>query len=340
MTERLDVPVEGYDDVLTEVLAEIRRAETEAVRRSNALVVELYSRVGRVILARQRDESYGSQLIDRLAVDLASRFGGRRGWSARNLRYMRAFARAWPDDEILQARLQNLSWTHHQILIDRLVHREDRLWYAEQAVSNSWSTRVLQAQIHTQLHERIGTAPSNFAVTMPQLDSEALDQLATDPYRLDFLLVDPRAREQAIELAMVDRITQFLTHLGRGFAYLGRQWRLTVGNSDFFLDLAFYNVHLHSYVIFEIKTTDFAPAHAGQLGFYVTAFERQIRRPGDGPTIGVLLVPDKDDVVVEYTLAATNMPMTVARYTYPQLPADIRSELPQASELAPILKGT
>jgi predicted nuclease of restriction endonuclease-like (RecB) superfamily len=286
MTERLDDLVEGYDDVLTEVLAEIRRAETEAIRRSNALVVELYSRIGRVILARQRDESYGSRLIDRLALDLASRFGGQRGWSARNLRYMRSFARAWPDDEILQARLQNLTWTHHQILVDRLDDRDDRLWYAEQAVSNNWSTRVLQAQIHGQLHQRIGTAPSNFAVTMPELDSEALDQLATDPYRLDFLLVDPRAREQAIELAMVDRITEFLTHLGRGFAYLGRQWR------------------------------------------------------GDGSTIGVLLVPDKDDVVVEYTLAATNMPMTVARYTYPQLPADIRSELPQASELAAILKRT
>jgi predicted nuclease of restriction endonuclease-like (RecB) superfamily len=210
VTGGLDVPDEGYDNVLTEVLAEIRRAETEAVRRSNALVVELYSRVGRVILARQRDESYGSRLIDRLAVDLASRFGGQRGWSARNLRYMRAFARAWPDDEILQARLQNLSWTHHQILIDRLTGRDDRLWYAEQAVTNSWSTRLLQAQIHGQIHRRVGTAPSNFAVTVPELDREALDQLATDPYRLDFLLLDPKAREHAIELAMVDRITEFL----------------------------------------------------------------------------------------------------------------------------------
>jgi predicted nuclease of restriction endonuclease-like (RecB) superfamily len=221
VAEAFDVPVEGYDDILSEVLVEIRRAETEAVRRSNALIVELYSRVGRVIVARQRDESYGSQLINRLAVDLASRYGGQRGWSARNLRYMRAFALAWPTDEILQPRLQNLSWTHHQILIERLDDRKDRLWYAEQAVSNNWSKRVLQAQIHGQLHQRIGTAPSNFASTMPELDSEALDQLATDPYRLDFLLLDPRAREHAIELAMVDRITEFLTHLGRGFATSG-----------------------------------------------------------------------------------------------------------------------
>jgi predicted nuclease of restriction endonuclease-like (RecB) superfamily len=193
MTERLDDLVEGYDDVLTEVLAEIRRAETEAIRRSNALVVELYSRIGRVILARQRDESYGSRLIDRLALDLASRFGGQRGWSARNLRYMRSFARAWPDDEILQARLQNLTWTHHQILVDRLDDRDDRLWYAEQAVSNNWSTRVLQAQIHGQLHQRIGTAPSNFAVTMPELDSE-LPRL------------HPVTMSDAIHLAAADRL--------------------------------------------------------------------------------------------------------------------------------------
>jgi predicted nuclease of restriction endonuclease-like (RecB) superfamily len=250
---------------------------------------------------------------------------------------MRAFALAWPEQEILQARLQNLSWTHHQVLLDALDDIAERSWYVDQAITNNWSSRVLLAQVRSGLHERIGVAPSNFERTVPELAGDALDQLATDPYRLDFVQLDSAANERAMEQALVERITEFLTHLGRGFAYLGRQWKLTVGDTDFFLDLAFYNVHLHAYAIFELKSTVFTPAHAGQLAFYVTAIERQVRRTGDNPTIGVLLVPDKDNIVVEYALASTSVPMTVATYTHHQLPAEIRAELPAANELALLL---
>ncbi len=327
-----------YAVVLDEIFGEIHRAQLDAVRRSNALVIDLYARIGRVIVARQHDEGYGSQLINRLAVDLAGRYRGQRGWSPRNLRYMRAFALAWPDDQMVQARLHQLSWTHHQVLLDRLDTPTERTWYVDQAITNHWSSRVLEAQIRSQLHQRHGLAPSNFATTIPELAGDALDQLATDPYRLDFLALDLAVTERGFEQAVVERITEFLTHLGRGFAYLGRQWRLTVGDSDFFLDLAFYNVHLHAYVIFELKTREFAPAHAGQLAFYVTAIERQVRRAGDNPTIGVLLVPDKDQVVVEYTLASLNAPLAVATYTYGDLPDDVRHELPAAADLAPLLR--
>jgi predicted nuclease of restriction endonuclease-like (RecB) superfamily len=323
-----------YRSLLDAVALAIDDARHEAVKRTNALVIDLYFRIGRMILARQRDERYGSQLIERLSADLAARFGGT-GWSPRNLRYMRAFAAAWRDaDENLQARLQHVSWTHHQLLLDRLDTPDVRTWYLDQAIGNRWSSRVLALQIGGRLHERIGRAPTNFAMTLPSVDGDLLDQLATDPRRLDFLDLEPSSAERHVESALVDRIGSFLTHLGRGFAYVGRQFRLTVGDTDFFVDLLFFNVELNCYVLFELKVRAFTPGDAGQLGFYVVAVERQLRRAHHNPTIGVLLVPGKDDVVVEYALASLATPMAVASYTVQDLPADVRDVLPAPRELA------
>ena len=327
-------PDADYGALLDDVAKAIDDARSEAVRRSNALIIDLYARVGRLILERQRDERYGSQLIERLSVDLVARFGGA-GWSPRNLRYMGAFARAWPNpDEILQSRLQNLSWRHHQVILDRVDHPELRRRYLDQAIANRWSSRVLALHIAGALHERVGQTPSNFAATAPAGDGDLLAELATDPRRLDFLALDPAAGERAMEAAIVGRITDFLTHLGRGFAYVGRQFRLTVGDSDFFLDLLFFNTELNCYVVFELKVRDFAPGDAGQLGFYVVAIERELRRAHHNPTIGVLLVPGKDDVVVEYAPASIASPLAVAAYTAQELPAGVREVLPAAAEIA------
>jgi predicted nuclease of restriction endonuclease-like (RecB) superfamily len=335
-----DAPVEvivGYDDLLRDVLDTIADAKSELARTTNGLAVDLYWRIGRSILDRQQDAGYGDAVVDRLSTDLTSRFPGQRGWSPRNLWYMRNFALAWERSEILQTRLQNLSWSHHQVLLDSVPESPQRHWYVDTAIKNRWSVRLLTAQIKNQLYERTGTAPSNFDTTVPDLQGDDLNRLATDPYRLDFLQLDEAATERQLEAAVVERISEFLTHLGRGFAYMGRQYRLTVGRTDFFLDLLFYNTHLHAYCVFELKTQNFAPAHAGQLAFYVTAIERQLRTDRDNPTIGVLLVPDKDNVVVEYTLASLTSPMTVATYTHNQLPEDLRRELPGRAEIAQLL---
>jgi predicted nuclease of restriction endonuclease-like (RecB) superfamily len=252
---------------------------------------------------------------------------------------LRAFAAAWPEPEILQTLLQNLGWGQNQILLDRLDRRADREWYARRALSDGWTHAMLNDRVAAQLHLCEGNAPSNFAVAVPEFDGEgALDRLATDPYRLDFVTLDRDASERDLETALVERVSEFLTHLGRGFAYMGRQHRITVGNTDFHLDLLFYNVELHCSVVFELKTTTFAPAHTGQLAFYVTAIERQLRRHGDGPTIGVLLVADKDSVVVDYALAGTAAPITVASYTYQQLPDVVRARLPSRQEFGALLE--
>lgn len=330
---RHSAPAEpDYRELLANVTAAIAASQQEAARRSNALVVGLYARIGQLIVERQRDERYGSQLIDRLSNDLSSRFGGS-GWSPRNLRYMRSFARCWGPD-ILQPRLQNLSWRHHQVLLDQVDDRRTRAWYVDQAIANRWSSRVLALHIAGALHERTGQAPSNFSATLPDLDGDLLGELTVDPHRLDFLALDRDASERDVETALVERITDFLTHLGRGYAYVGRQFRLTVGDTDFFLDLLFFNYVLNSFVVFELKTRRFTPGDAGQLGFYVVAIERELRGPQHGPTIGVLLVPGKDDVVVEYALASMATPMTVAAFTTAELPPAVRALLPAPDEIA------
>lgn len=338
MTDTTPTPAAADPDycaLFDQVAAVIADARAEAVRRTNAVVIDLHWRIGRLILERQRGERYGSRLISRLSVDLTAQFGGAGSWSPRNLRYMRAFARAWPSSgDILQPRLQNVSWRHHQVLLDLVEGSERRRWYLEQAVTNRWSSRVLRLQISGRLHERVGQAPSNFSATLPDTDGDLLAELATDPRRLDFLTLDGAVDERSVEAALVARITEFLTHLGRGFAYVGRQFRLTVDDSDFFLDLLFFNTELNCYVIFELKVRSFTPGDAGQLAFYITAIERHLRRAHHGPTIGVLLVPDKSNVIVEYALATISAPMAVATYASNDLPPRVRDVLPAPDELA------
>ena len=336
MTATPDAP--DYDRLLDEVIDAVNQARRTLVVRTNATTIELYWHIGRAILTRQIDERYGSATINRLAADLRARYPGQRGFSARNLWYMRAFAAAWPDPQILQTLLQNLGWGQNQLLLDRLDTLAEREWYARRALTDGWTHTVLADRITARLHQREGAAPSNFATAVPDLAGDQLDQLATDPYRLDFLGLDDHATERELEVALVQRVTDFLTHLGRGFAYMGRQHTLTVGQRDFQLDLLFYNVRLHAYIVFELKTTDFAPAHTGQLAFYVTAIERQLRGDNDGPTIGVLLVASKDRTVVEYSLAATAAPIAVASYTYAELPANVRDTLPTVGSLDGLLR--
>ena len=329
-----------YSDLLSSVLDEVRAAQLELLQSSNATVIDLYWRVGRQILERRSVEGHGAAVIDRLARDLSSSFPGQRGFSKRNLQYMRAFAAAWPSAEKVQQLLHFLPWGHIQTLLDRLDDTGHREWYAQRVLDGGWSRGVLLDRLNAQLHLREGQAPSNFPARLGE-NSEMADplrSLATDPYRLDFIELEPGTSERRFEQAIVDQMTSFLQHLGRGFAYMGRQYRLHVGGDEFLLDLLFYSTHLHAYVVFELKVSSFEPSHAGQLAFYVTAIERTLRRDGDGPTIGVLLVPDKNNVVVEYTLASIDSPMTVASYTYRELPAALQQELPAAADLEEMVK--
>lgn len=325
-----------YADLLASVTAQVRTGHRRAVAAANAELLTAYWAIGRAILDRQHEEGYGTKVIDRLSADLRERFPDARGYSPRNLKYMRAFAAAWPDPAVVQQAVAQLPWGHHVRLLDKLETRELREWYAAAALDQGWSRAVLELQIETRLHERAGKAVSNFARTLPEDDSDLAQQATRDPYLFDFLSTTETRNERDLEQGLVDHVGRFLVELGRGFAYMGRQVRLTLGDQEFYCDLLFYHARLHCYVVIELKAVGFDPAFLGQLGMYMAAVDDLLAGPEDKPTIGLLLCKTKNDTVVEYALRDVAAPIGVAEWTAAittSLPDDLRSSLPTIAEL-------
>jgi predicted nuclease of restriction endonuclease-like (RecB) superfamily len=295
--------VEGYASVLAALKARIQQERLRVVITANSAVVMLYWDIGRSILERQSGEGWGAKVIDRLARDLAAAFPDMRGFSPRNLKYMRAFAAAWPDRAIVQAPLAQLSWYHHISLLERLDSAEARLWYARKAVDHGWSRNVMVLQI-----ER----------------------------RADFLgTADPR-REREIEQGLVDHIQRFLLELGAGFAFVGRQVHLEVGGHDFYVDLLFFHLKLRCFVVIELKAGEFDAAYVGQLNLYLSAVDDLLRHADDKPTIGLLLCRSKNAIVVEYALRDLRKPIGVAGWEtriVESLPAELEGSLPTVEEI-------
>jgi len=272
--------------------------------------VLLYWQIGRDILARQAQAGWGAKVIERLAQDLRAAFPEMKGFSRANLMYMRAFAQAWPDAEIVQQAIGQLPWGHNLVLLTRLKDAPQRLAYAQGAITQGWSRNALNFHIETRLLERTGQAVTNFDVSLPKPRSDLARQSLKDPYRLDFLGLGREAGEREIENALVKHVTDFLLELGAGFAFVGRQVLLEVGDDEFFIDLLFYHLKLRCYVVIELKGGKFKPEHLGQLGFYLTAVDRQVRSEHDNPTIGLLLCKSKNKVVAEYALGDKTQPGT------------------------------
>ncbi len=280
---------EGYADWLADLKTRIHSAQQRATLAVNRELVLLYWQIGRDILARQAAQGWGAKVIERLAQDLRTAFPDMKGFSPPNLKYMRAFAEAWPDTEFVQEVLAQLPWYHQLALLDKLPGQETRRWYVAKAIEHNWSRNVLVMQIETRLLERSGKAITNFAASLPRLQSDLARESLKDPYRFDSLGLTDEAQEREIEHALVKHVTEFLLELGAGFAFVGRQVLLDVGGDEFFIDLLFYHLKLRCYVVIELKGGKFKPEHLGQLGFYLTAVDAQIKHPQDGPTIGLLL---------------------------------------------------
>ena len=240
----------------------------------------------------------------------------------------------------VQAALHKLPWYHHIALLEKLQNREDRLWYAAKAIEHNWSRNILVMQIETRLMERSGTAVTNFSLTLPKPQSDLARESLKDPYRFDFLGLGEEAQEREIEHALVKHVTDFLLELGAGFAFVGRQVLLDVGGEEFFIDLLFYHLKLRCYVVIELKAGKFKPEHLGQLSFYLTAVDAQIKHPQDGATIGLLLCKTKNKVVAEYALRGKDQPLGVAEYQLVEsLPAELHSSLPSIEQIERELAG-
>jgi predicted nuclease of restriction endonuclease-like (RecB) superfamily len=337
----LDMP-QGYAVFFSDLKVRITRERIKAVLSANSAMVLMYWDIGQAILERQQKEGWGAKIIDRISHDLKAAFPDMTGFSPRNLKYMRKFAESWPDRSIMQRTVAQIPWRSNLTLLDKLNSPETRLWYAEKTLEWGWGKDMLAIQIETRLHERQGKAVSNFEAALPPADSDMAAQVFKDPYIFDFLgTADPR-REAELEQKLIDHIQRFLLELGQGFAFVGRQVPMEVGGSDFFLDLLFYHLKLRCYVVIELKAGQCEPGHVSQLNFYLNVVDDLLRHPDDKPSIGLLLVRDKNRTVVEYALAGFTKPIGVAqweRQITQSLPDELKSSLPTVEEIEAELEG-
>ncbi len=325
-----------YAEFLDGLKNKIASARYQAARTVNQELVLLYWDIGKSILDKQEQEGWGKKVIQQISKDLAQAFPEMKGFSERNLDYMRTLARLWPDRQITQQLVAKLPWGHNTVLMDKISNDSDRLWYAQKSIENGWSRNVLVMQIESNLKGRISRDDKthNFSKTLPTAQSDLANNTLKDPYIFDFLSIGQEAHEREIEKSLVDHIQKFLLELGAGFAYVGQQVHLEIGDKDYYLDLLFYHTRLHCYVVIELKANDFKPEYAGKLNFYLSAVDDLIKTPQDAPTIGILLCKTKDKVTAEYALKDIAKPMGISEYRLGDaIPEKIKTALPSIQEL-------
>ncbi len=324
----------GYRKFLTDIKMRIRNAQNRAGLAVNAELVLLYWEIGRDILDKQAEQGWGARVIEKLSNDLCSEFPGQHGYSTRNLMFMRSFAEAIPDEEIVKQPVSQIPWGHIIRLIQKVKNPEERLWYVRKTIENGWSRKVLVHQIENRLFDRQGKAQTNFEKALPAHQSDLAQEILKDPFNFDFLTISDDAKERELHRCLLTHIREFLLELGFGFAFVGSEYHLEVGQSDFYLDLLFYHLKLRSYVIIELKTGKFQPEHAGKMTFYLSAVDDLLRHTDDQPSIGIILCKDRDTVVAEYALRDIAKPVGVTGYELIRaLPETLKASLPSIEQL-------
>ncbi|WMP16743.1 PDDEXK nuclease domain-containing protein [Thiothrix lacustris] len=331
-----------YINWVRELKQQFYQAQLKAVIKVNQELLQFYWHLGSEILAKQQQTQWGDGFLTQLSKDLMAEFPAVKGFSKRNLELIRQWRSYWAettegDNAIAQqlvSQLCQLPWGHNLAIISKSQSCPEALYYVQNTLVHGWSRAVLVHQIESGLWQREGKATTNFAQTLPATQSDLAQQSIKDPYVFDFLTLSKDYNERELEQSLVKHITQFLLELGSGFAYMGQQVPITVGERDFYLDLLFYHTRLHCHLVIELKITDFEPEHAGKLNFYIKAVDEQLRRPGDEPTIGLLLCKNKDRMVVEYALSDINKPIGVSEYQLTKsLPNDLKPSLPSVEEI-------
>ena len=312
--EGIDKLPKWYPDFFKEIKTVVSESRRNTMILANTSMMMTYYRVGKMILKKQEEEGWGAKVIDRLSYDLKEAFPEQKGFSPRNLKYMRKFAQIWSDEQIVQRTVAQLSWRHNIYLMEKCQEDNRRLAYAIASIENGWSHNMLSIHLEAHTLERSGKLPNNFSKTLPSVDSDMVQYLFKDPYLLDFTGADKNSREKEIEDALTTQITKFLLELGQGFSFVGRQVHLELGGDDFYIDMLFYHLKLRCFVVIELKATKFEPGMMSQLGMYQTIVDRTMKHPSDNPTIGLLLVKSKNETVVKYSIENQNQPVGVASW--------------------------
>ena len=332
-----------YRQGLEDIKRRIQSAQTRAVLAANTELLQLYWDIGRQLAQWQKERDWGTAVVEQMATDLQSAYPGIKGFSRPSLFAMRQFyaflSPRFGQFEFVSQPVRQIPWGHIRTLLVKVKSVDEALLYAQACVDNGWSRSVLTLQIEQRYHERIGQAASNFAKALPAPQSELVQQSLKDPYVFDFLTLQADAVERDIENQLVAHITRFLLELGKGFAFLGRQYALQVNGRDYFLDLLFYHARLKCYVVIELKAGAFKPEYVGKLNFYLSAVDDLLRTEGDQPTIGLILCKDKDHLDVEYALRDIHKPMGVSSFITKDIPLDVQSQLPSVQEIEDELKA-
>ncbi len=322
---------------------------------ANAELVRLYWDIGRIIIDRQRREGWGAAVIPRLALKLKNELPDLKGFSERNIDRMIAFCRAYPipsdfspppvakmpepivQTPVVQATdslLWSVPWAHHVVLMEKLKDLPTRRWHMEQTLANGWTRNSLAMQIDARAHARHGKAVSNFAALLPAPQSDLAQQTLKDPYIFDFLTLTEPFQERELETALVRHLEKFLLELGQGFTFVGRQYRLDVGDEDFYIDLLFYHLRLRAFVVIDLKKGKFKPEYAGKLNFYCNVVNDRLKLPTDAPTVGLILCQTRNQLLAEYSFAGIDKPIGISTYELTRaLPARLQSALPTVEEL-------
>ena len=339
----------------------IDTAKLHTALNVNVGTLTLYWNIGKSILQKQEQEGWGKQVIEQLSKDLISRYPDDRGYSVRNLRYMKRFASAYPDFPILQvplaelkelpilqatlAELENegkefvqvplaqISWYHHISLLPKVKDEAERAYYITETAQNGWSRDVMLLQIDNGYIHAKGHAINNFEQTLPPPQSDLARYIFKDPYNFSFIGTVALQNELDIEKSLTSKITDFLLEMGRGFAYIGRQYHISVDGDDYYIDLLMYHLKLHCYVVVELKAVEFKPEFVSKLNFYISAVDDMVKSPEDKPTIGLLLCRTKSNKKAEFSLRGITQPMGIAQYETEKLFADVASALPQIEEI-------
>lgn len=329
----LEVDKNQYKEIFENIKNEILKSQYKAMQVVNRELVFMYWNIGKIILENAK---WGNKFIDNLSVDLKLEFPTIKGFSIRNLKNMKKFAEEYPDFEFVQKVSAQITWSDNLLILDKVKEFEKRKWYINETVKNGWSYDILDWQIKSNLYERqaISEKVNNFQNTLPDVQSDLAMQTLKDPYLFDFIALKGKVKELEIENAMINKIKDVLIELGNGFAFVGNQYKLTVSDKDYFIDLLFYHLKLKCYIVVELKAREFEPTDAGQLNFYLSAIDDLVKDETDNPSIGLLLCKSKDKFTAEYALKDINKPIGVSEYKILQdIPEYLQSQLPKAEDI-------
>ncbi len=334
-----------YVSTLAQLKETIQQCQLKAITAANKELVRLYWMVGKTIVEKQENHGWGSNFIDKLVKDLQNAFPGIEGFSRTNVFRMRAFYREYKIIPLAVGQINEIEhlgilaqipWSHNVILMEKLDNIEDRIWYANKTLKHNWSRDTLGTWIDSQLHQREGQAITNFKTTLPTPQSDLAQQTLKDPFLFDFLTLHKDHQEKDLEDGLVSHIQKFLLELGQGFAFLGRQYQITVEGDPYHIDLLFYHVKLRSFIVIELKARAFKPEDAGQLNFYLSAVDDILKHPSDHPTIGILLCKTRKKIKAEYAFRHIDRPMAAIEYETmltKAVPEDLKSSLPTIEEI-------